>query len=43
MVEEDVFAAARQEGLATLEKVHLAIVERDGNITVVTQQDQKAA
>jgi uncharacterized membrane protein YcaP (DUF421 family) len=34
MVKEDVLAAARQEGLRSLDAVRLAIVERDGNITV---------
>lgn len=38
MVEEDLMAAARQKGMTSLEQVGLAIVERDGSITLFERQ-----
>ncbi len=35
MVEEDVLTAARQKGAFGLDEVRLAVVERDGSITIV--------
>ena len=37
MGDEDVMAAAREKGARDLEEVELAVVERDGNITVLTR------
>jgi uncharacterized membrane protein YcaP (DUF421 family) len=34
MVEEDVMAAAREKGARDIDEVELAVVERDGNITI---------
>jgi uncharacterized membrane protein YcaP (DUF421 family) len=34
MLEEDLMAAARRSGLMSLDQVRLAVVERDGNITL---------
>jgi uncharacterized membrane protein YcaP (DUF421 family) len=38
MVEEDLMAAARQKGMTSLDEVRLAIVERDGSITLFEGQ-----
>jgi uncharacterized membrane protein YcaP (DUF421 family) len=38
MVEEDLMAAARQKGMTSLDEVRLAIVERDGSITLFERQ-----
>jgi len=34
MVEEDLMAAAREKGARDIEEIELAVVERDGNITI---------
>jgi uncharacterized membrane protein YcaP (DUF421 family) len=34
MVDEDVMAAAREKGARDIDEVELAVVERDGNITI---------
>ena len=38
MVKEDLMAAARQKNMTSLDEVRLAIVERDGSITLFKQQ-----
>jgi uncharacterized membrane protein YcaP (DUF421 family) len=37
MVKEDLMAAARQKGMTSFDEVRLAIVERDGSITLYKQ------
>ena len=38
MLEEDLNAAARQKGLSSLEQVRLAVIERDGTVTLFERQ-----
>jgi uncharacterized membrane protein YcaP (DUF421 family) len=38
MLKEDLMAAARQQGMTSLDDVRLAIVERDGNVTLFKRQ-----
>jgi uncharacterized membrane protein YcaP (DUF421 family) len=38
MVKEDLMAAARQKGMTSLDEVRLAIVERDGSITLYQRE-----
>ena len=38
MVREDLMAAARQKGMTSLDEVRLAIVERDGSITLYQRE-----
>jgi uncharacterized membrane protein YcaP (DUF421 family) len=38
MVREDLMAAARQKGMTSLDQVRLAIVERDGSITLYQRE-----
>lgn len=38
MLEEDLMAAARQKGMKSLDEVGLAIVERDGAITLFKRE-----
>jgi uncharacterized membrane protein YcaP (DUF421 family) len=38
MVEEDILAIARQNGRKTLERIELAIVERDGSVSMIQKK-----
>jgi uncharacterized membrane protein YcaP (DUF421 family) len=38
MVEEDLMAVVRQKGMKDLDDVRLAIVERDGNVTLFQRE-----
>jgi uncharacterized membrane protein YcaP (DUF421 family) len=38
--EEEILAAARKQGLADLSKVHLAILEADGDISIIPVEDE---
>jgi uncharacterized membrane protein YcaP (DUF421 family) len=38
MVEEELMAVVRQKGMKDLDEVRLAIVERDGNITLFKRE-----
>jgi uncharacterized membrane protein YcaP (DUF421 family) len=38
MLEEDLQAVARQQGMKSLEKVRLAVVERDGNVALFKRE-----
>ncbi len=39
--EDDVLGAAREQGLSDLSKVHLAVLEDDGNISIIPQEPPK--